>query len=146
MLVGGQLRRILPCIDTVIEPLDKFQVHILRELGVTVEEAFLQFNAAPLRIRRDIAMLALIFKCAHGLAHENLQEKFPSDAPGWLIGRVTVLRSVAVIIRLATVLIIVLTMISGIQDFGWGAILGRVMVVTVLIRVATVFIGVATRI
>ena len=63
-----------------------------------------------------------------------------------LIGRVTVLRSVAVIIRLATVLIIVLTMISGIQDFGWGAILDCVRVVTVLIRAATVLIGVVTSI
>ena len=71
MLVGGQLRRILPCIDTVLEPLDKFQVHILREVGLTVEEVFLQFNAALLRTRRDIAMLALICKCAHGLARES---------------------------------------------------------------------------
>ena len=67
-------------LDTVLQPLDKLQTHFLKEIGLTPEQAFLEYNLAPLRARRDIGMLGLIFKCVHGLAHKDLQKLFPRCA------------------------------------------------------------------
>ena len=69
-------------LDTVLEPLDKLQSHFLKEIGVTEEEAFVRYNLAPLKARRDISMLGLLYKCVHKLAHQDLQKLFPrSSAP-----------------------------------------------------------------
>ena len=64
-------------VNTVLDPLDQLQNSFLQKVGLTMEEAFLEFNLAPLSTRRDIAMLGLIFKCARGLAHPDLQQLFP---------------------------------------------------------------------
>ena len=64
-------------LDTVLERLDKLQAHFLRQLGLTDEEAFLEFNLVPLSTHRDIGMLGLIFRCVHELAHKDLQQLFP---------------------------------------------------------------------
>ena len=39
---------------------DSFQERFLRELGLTAEEALFDFSLAPLRCRRDIAMLGVL--------------------------------------------------------------------------------------
>ena len=70
-LLDGNPEASYHALDTILEPLDKLQAHLFREVGLTAEEALLQFNLAPLRTRRDFAMLAIIFKCAHGLAHDS---------------------------------------------------------------------------
>ena len=57
--------------------MDRFQTHFLAEIGLKPENAFLEHNLLPLRTRRDIAMLGLLFKCAHGQAHEDLRQLFP---------------------------------------------------------------------
>ena len=62
---------------SVLEPMDKLQTHFLAEIGLKPENAFLEHNLLPLRTRRDIAMLGLMFKCAHGQAHEDLRQLFP---------------------------------------------------------------------
>ena len=48
--------------------LDKVQQTFLNELGITTAEALLDFNLAPLKIRRDLSMLGLIHKTCLGLA------------------------------------------------------------------------------
>ena len=45
--------------------------------SVTIRNAFLDFNLAPLELRRDIGMLGALWKIAHGTAHKLLQEMFP---------------------------------------------------------------------
>ena len=64
-------------VDTVLGQLDNLQAHFLRNINISVDEAFLVHNLAPLSTRRDIAMLGLIFKSVHGTAHEDLQSLFP---------------------------------------------------------------------
>ena len=58
-------------LDTVLEPLDRLQTHFLHEIGLSPEAALLEYNLLPLRSRRDISMLGLIYKCAHGRAHTS---------------------------------------------------------------------------
>ena len=64
-------------LDTVLAPLDNLQTQFVKSLGLTIEQAFLEYNLAPLRLRRDIAMLGLLSKCVHGTAHEDLRKLFP---------------------------------------------------------------------
>ena len=69
-------------LDTVLDPLDRVQDHFVKEINLTAEMAFIEYNLAPLSTRRDIAMLGLIFKCVHGQAHQDLQHLFPlSEMP-----------------------------------------------------------------
>ena len=68
--------------DSILEPLDKVLTNFLRELGLTSEQGFLNFNLASLNFRRDVAMLGLLHKCALGEAHPWLLEHFPTTARG----------------------------------------------------------------
>ena len=54
--------------DFFLHAVDKVQDNFLNEIGLTPETALLQYNLSPLRTRRDIAMLGLIFRVAKGLA------------------------------------------------------------------------------
>ena len=45
---------------TTLLPLDLTQNRFLRELGISIEDAALNFNLLPLRIRRQIAVLGII--------------------------------------------------------------------------------------
>ena len=47
---------------SVLAPLDKLQERVLRELGLSDEEALEDFRLAPLGSRRDIAMLGVVFR------------------------------------------------------------------------------------
>ena len=63
--------------DSTLEPLDHVQETFLEKVGLSKEEAFLDYNLGPLSWRRDVAMLGLLHKCALGLAHPRLRELFP---------------------------------------------------------------------
>ena len=67
--------------DSILEPIETLQGHFLKEMGVTRENAFKDYNLLPLSTRRDIGMLGLIFKSVHGLAHDDLQQLFPRAGP-----------------------------------------------------------------
>ena len=56
------------------------QASFLHAVGVSVSDAFLNFNLAPLNLRRDIAMLGLLQKCATGSAHPDLCKLFPMSS------------------------------------------------------------------
>ena len=45
---------------SILRPLDAIQETSLQEIGLTDAEALLDFNLAPLPMRRDIAMLGLL--------------------------------------------------------------------------------------
>ena len=52
--------------DTVLQNLDKVQRYFLRELGLTAEEALLDYKLAPLSTRRDLALLGLVHRTVLG--------------------------------------------------------------------------------
>ena len=60
--------------------LDSVQGSFLRHLQLDDEQAFLKFNLAPLQLRRDIGMLGVLWKVAHGRAHPELCTLFPKCA------------------------------------------------------------------
>ena len=62
--------------STSLAVLDRVQAQLLRELGITAEEALLDFNLAPLETRRDMAMLGLIHKICLGQAPQPLAQFF----------------------------------------------------------------------
>ena len=47
---------------TLLAPLDRIQVRLLRELGLSPEEALMDYRLAPLHSRRDIAILGVIHR------------------------------------------------------------------------------------
>ena len=51
--------------------LDSIQDQFLREIGLSEEETFLQYNTAPLKLRRDIGALGLLHKIQLGEAHPD---------------------------------------------------------------------------
>ena len=51
----------------------------LREIGLTIEQAFLDHNLAPLRLRRDIAVMGLLHKIQLGEAHADFFLLFQQD-------------------------------------------------------------------
>ena len=48
---------------SILDPLDRIQSRFLRFLGISIETAFLEYNLAPLSVRRQIAALGLIHRC-----------------------------------------------------------------------------------
>ena len=66
---------------SVLEPLDNVQESFIRQLGLTRCQAFLDHNLAPLCVRRDIAMLGLIFRSVSGQAHTDLAALFGPAPP-----------------------------------------------------------------
>ncbi len=65
-----------------LNSLDSIQAHFVRELGLTEEEAFLQYKLPPLELRRDIAVLGLLHKIQLGDVHPDFHGLFPrEDAP-----------------------------------------------------------------
>ena len=65
--------------SSVLKQLDSVQNRLLRELRLTEKQALLQHNLAPLPLRRDIAMLGMLFKCVRGDAHPGFR-KFIREA------------------------------------------------------------------
>ena len=62
--------------------LDSVQVSFLDHLGLSEREAFGQYNVAPLQLRRDICMLGVLWKIAHGKAHVHYLALFPMCGSG----------------------------------------------------------------
>ena len=69
--------------NSVLARLDRVQLNFLTGIGLSEKEAFLEYNLAPLGLRRDIAMLGLVYRCYHGVAHPDLCELLasPCSAP-----------------------------------------------------------------
>ena len=57
--------------------MDKIQTRFLKELELTEEQAFLDFNFAPCRVRRNIAILGLIHKRVLGKCHPSYDRLLP---------------------------------------------------------------------
>ena len=59
-----------------LDRLDATQTRFLKELGVSETEALMNFGLAPLRLRRDIAMLGVIHRSVLGKGPPQFQELF----------------------------------------------------------------------
>ena len=60
----------------LLDRLDAIQTRFLKELGVSETEALMNFGLAPLRLRRDIAMLGVIHRSVLGKGPPQFQELF----------------------------------------------------------------------
>jgi hypothetical protein len=60
-----------------LDNIDRLQNGFLRELGISKEEALITYNFAPTKLRRNIAMLGLLFRCARGTTHPSFKMLFP---------------------------------------------------------------------
>ena len=58
------------------------QRSFLRHLEIDEKLAYLDFNLAPLKLRRDIGMLGVLFKICRGTAHEDFNMLFPKAPSG----------------------------------------------------------------
>ena len=63
--------------STVLAPLDRLFRTFVHALNLDIDQVFLEFNLAPLGLRRDIAMLGFLHKCNLPGAHEHILELFP---------------------------------------------------------------------
>ena len=61
---------------TLIRRLDRAQDSFLRQLNVDRDIALLEFNLAPLAMRRDIAMLGILHRDAIGEGPTQFREHF----------------------------------------------------------------------
>ena len=61
---------------SVLQPLDDIQGRLLKDLGISVTDALLHFNLAPLQSRRDMAMLGLIHRTVLGKGPEHFKDFF----------------------------------------------------------------------
>ena len=68
----------------ILEKLDTIHYNFLRDLNLNPSEAFMEFNFAPPKLRRNIGILGLLHKRVLGLSHPLFQELLPfcSDVPG----------------------------------------------------------------
>ena len=71
----------------VLNELDAVQRRMMRVAGITELEALFVFNLAPLRTRRDIAMLGVIHRAALGLGPVQLQRFFRRAREGVVVAR-----------------------------------------------------------
>jgi len=76
-LLEGATGAVYHASRTVLERLDRLQDKFVSEMGLDRRSAFLEHNLAPLGLRRDVAMLGLLYRRVHGLAHPALCRLFP---------------------------------------------------------------------
>ena len=49
----------------------------MRQLDLWERQAYLDYNLAPMCLRRDIGMLGMLWKVCHGEAHPDFEVLFP---------------------------------------------------------------------
>ena len=64
-------------VPSLLDKIEHAQNRFLKELEVSPEQAFLDFNFAPPRIRRNIAVLGLLHKRVIGKCHPSFQRLLP---------------------------------------------------------------------
>ena len=64
---------------TALQPLDRILPSFLSQIGLGELDAFIHFNMAPLRLRRDIAMLGMIHRSVLGKGPPQIRSYFVHD-------------------------------------------------------------------
>ena len=62
--------------ETVLMPLNRVLRSFLRNISISVESAFLDFNMMPLESRRDVSMLGVIHRSVLGLGPKHFKDWF----------------------------------------------------------------------
>ena len=75
--VEGATSAIFHATDTVLKMIDDIQSEFLDHVSLTDEAALCVHNLAPLRMRRDISILGLLFTISRGSAPPVLSSLFP---------------------------------------------------------------------
>ena len=76
-LIESHLGAYFHAAPSLLDKIDGVQRHFLRELGLTSEQAFLEFNFAPPSLRRNIAVLGLLHKRVIGKCHPSFEQLLP---------------------------------------------------------------------
>ena len=71
--------------DSTLREIDKLQDDFLQTVGLNDKDAFLNWNLAPLALRRDIAILGFLHKCNLRLTHPSVCDFF---RVGQIAGRI----------------------------------------------------------
>ena len=70
---------------SVLGQLDRTQDSFLRELGIDRAAALMDFNLAPLSMRRDIALFGMLHRAALRDGAPQLREVLKRRAEGWML-------------------------------------------------------------
>ena len=62
---------------SLLSRIDSVQTSFCEHLNLNVASAFLEFNLAPLQLRRDIGMLGVLWKVSRKSAHSDMCNLFP---------------------------------------------------------------------
>jgi len=62
---------------SLLDRVDQVQFNFLAKLGLSEQQAFLEFNLAPTVLRRDVAVLGLLHKRVLGNSHRTLEKLLP---------------------------------------------------------------------
>ena len=76
-ILEGSLAAYFHSASTHLEKLDALQRSFTDKIGLSEKIAFLHFNLAPLRLRRNIAALGILHRSAIGKGHPELTQLFP---------------------------------------------------------------------
>ena len=74
---GGNTGAIFHAASSHLATLDAVQQSFLDHLGISSATAFLKYNFAPLRLRRDISALGLLHKVNLATCHPAFHDLFP---------------------------------------------------------------------
>ena len=74
--IEGATPALFHAAPSVLRPIDAIQETFLGQLGLSEECALLDYGLAPLSLRRDIAMLGLLFKVSSGIAPAPIAKMF----------------------------------------------------------------------
>ena len=82
--IWGTIEHATPAIfhvcSSVLGRLDSVQTSFVSHLGLSEEETFIDNNFAPPAVRRDVAMLGLLYKIAYNIGAPALSDLFPRQA------------------------------------------------------------------
>ena len=77
--------------DAALSQIDRVQTRFLKAVGISEVEALIRFRLAPLKLRRDIAILGFLHRVTLDLVSPQLQALFPKvglrDLPAGIAGR-----------------------------------------------------------
>ena len=80
--IEGATPAIYDAATSVLKPLDDIQDSFLAEIGISRFESLRDFSLAPLSMRRDIAMLGLLWKFSRRIAPSPIQSLFVLGCSG----------------------------------------------------------------
>ena len=76
-LIEGNIGGYFHAAESLLEKIDKVQSNFVGELGLSLEQAFLEYNFPPPRLRRNVGVLGLLQKRVLGKCHPSFNQLLP---------------------------------------------------------------------